>query len=372
MTDNNNKDIDKITGVETTGHEWDGLKELNNPLPRWWVWVFIITCVWSAWYFVVYPSWPVPGGATKGTSGYTQYKELRESQQEIFDRQSAYLEKFDGATFDVILNDAELYAFAIAGGASAFKDNCATCHGTGGEGGVGYPNLRDDDWIWGGRLDQIHQTLEYGIRADNIDSRVSQMPAFGKDGLLKDEEINAVVDYVMAWSAYGEGDAHGYDHHGESHGETDLELGATIFKEQCASCHGPEGKGLEEFGAPNLTDDIWLYGGERETVFNTIYYARAGMMPAWKDRLDPNTIKQLTVYLYEMSGGQAQDMSDEVSEEQTTETMDEEDTPLPDEGHYNDAPLESLEHQETDESDVNGTNPEAEYGDDQQTETEEQ
>ena len=402
MTDNNNKDIDKVTGVETTGHEWDGLKELNNPLPRWWVWVFIICCIWSAWYCVVYPSWPVPGGATVGTLGYTQYGELRESQQEIIDRQSAYLEKFDGSSFDEILNDPELYAFAIAGGASAFKDNCATCHGTGGEGGMGYPNLRDDDWIWGGKLSDIHQTLQYGIRADNIDSRVSQMPAFGKDGLLKDKEINAVVDYVMAWSAHGEEDAHGSDHHGESHGkshgETDIELGATIFKEQCASCHGPDGKGLEEFGAPNLTDDIWLYGDDRETVFNTVYYARAGMMPAWKDRLDPNTIKQLTVYLYEMSGGQAQVMSDEGAEksntekssaeesdpvesdpveseaedQQTTETMDEEDASTPDSNHDNDAPLESPEHQETDESDVIGTDPEAENGDDQQTGTEEQ
>lgn len=165
------KDIDEVSGVETTGHSWDGLKELNNPLPRWWVWVFIICIIWSIWYFVVYPSWPVPGGATEGMGGYTQYKELEESQAEIRARQDVYLERFENASLNEILNDPELYAFAIAGGAAAFKDNCATCHGTGAEGGKGYPNLNDDDWLWGGKLDEIHQTLTHGIRAGGLDTR---------------------------------------------------------------------------------------------------------------------------------------------------------------------------------------------------------
>ncbi|MCB1531962.1 MAG: cytochrome-c oxidase, cbb3-type subunit III [Alphaproteobacteria bacterium] len=284
------KDIDHVTGVETTGHEWDGLKELNNPLPRWWVWVFIVCIVWSIWYFVIYPAWPVPGGATEGTGGYTQYKELAESQAEITARQEAYLERFEDASFQDILKDPELYAFASAGGAAAFKDNCATCHGTGGAGAKGYPNLNDDDWLWGGTLEDIHQTLEYGVRANNLDTRISQMPAFGKDGLLKREEINAVVDYVLSLSG-GKTDGHEAQ-------------GAEIFKMQCASCHGADGKGLQEFGAPNLTDKIWLYGGDRQTIFETVYYARAGMMPAWGTRLDENTIKQLTIYLHELGGGE--------------------------------------------------------------------
>ena len=291
MSDKENKDIDDLSGVETTGHEWDGLKELNNPLPRWWVWVFLITVIWSAWYFVVYPAWPTLSGATEGIGGYTQFKELAESQKEIADRQAVYLERFEKAGDQEVLNNPELYAFAMAGGASAFKDNCATCHGTGAQGGYGYPNLIDDDWLWGGRLSDIHQTLVHGIRVQgSYDTRLSQMPAFGKDKMLKADEIDAVVDYVLALSGGKQ--------------KASFEQGQAVFKNQCASCHGDNGKGLREFGAPNLTDKIWLYGGEREDVFESVYYARAGMMPAWGERLDENTIRQLTIYLHQLGGGE--------------------------------------------------------------------
>ena len=284
------KEIDELSGVETTGHEWDGLKELNNPLPRWWLWVLYVTIIFSIGYWVFYPTWPTLDGATKGRLGYTQYEELKKSQQEIVARQQSYLEKFEKASFDKIMKDPELYAFAVAGGKSAFKDNCATCHGTGGAGAKGYPNLNDDDWLWGGKLSDIHQTLEYGIRADNIDTRVSQMPAFGKDGLLKKDEVDAVVDYVLTLSG------------GKK--KKNYAQGFEIFQKQCASCHGEDGRGLREFGAPNLTDKIWLYGGDRETIYKTVYNARAGVMPAWKGRLNENTIKQLTVYLHQLGGGE--------------------------------------------------------------------
>ena len=328
MSDDHKKDIDDVTGVETTGHSWDGLKELNNPLPRWWVWVFLITVIWSIWYFVVYPAWPVPGGATEGTSGYTQYKELSESQQEIVDRQAAYLERFEAADFEKIMNDPELYAFAMAGGKSAFKDNCATCHGTGGAGGKGYPNLNDDDWLWGGKLEEIHQTLEYGIRAANLDTRMSQMPAFGKEGLLTRDQINDVVNYVLSLSGHKAKAAHGSQ---EQEGDvvTAFARGGQIFQQQCASCHGTDAKGLHEFGAPNLTDAIWLYGGDHDTVFETVYYSRAGMMPAWGKRLDENTIKQLTIYIHQLGGGEVNDNM------------------LPDEGLREDADLESIQYKKT-------------------------
>lgn len=289
--DNKNKDIDSVTGVETTGHEWDGLKELNNPLPRWWLWVFIATVVWSVWYFVVYPAWPVPGGATAGTGGYTQYKELEQSQAEIRLRQAAYLERFENASYEEIMSDPELYAFAAAGGATAFKDNCATCHGTGGQGGKGYPNLNDDDWLWGGTLDDIHYTLEYGIRAGNDDTRQSLMPAFGKDGLLQRKEIDAVVDYVLSLS-------------GEHKNAENIPLGSEIFQNQCASCHGEDAKGNRDLGSPNLTDKIWLFGGTRKSVYESVYHGRAGVMPAWGTRLDENTIRLLTVYLHQLGGGE--------------------------------------------------------------------
>lgn len=307
----NHKDIDEFSGVETTGHEWDGIKELNNPMPRWWVWVFVVCCIWSVWYWVVYPAWPILSGHTKGIGGYTQYIELEESQAEIVARQARYLEKFEKATDQEVLNDPELYAFAVAGGKSVFKDNCATCHGTGGAGGKGYPNLNDDDWLWGGKLSEIHQTLLYGIRAGNEDTHISQMPAFGKDKTLTRDEIYTVVDYVLTLSG------------GEK--KESFARGDKIFKEQCASCHNADGKGNRDFGAPNLTDKIWLYGGDRETLYETVYYSRAGVMPAWKHRLDENTIRQLTIYLHELGGGQSDVMP-------------------PDEGLTNKAPLESPEY----------------------------
>lgn len=291
MTDEHKKEIDQVSGVETTGHEWDGIKELNNPAPRWWLWVFYVCVIWSIGYYVVYPAWPTLSGATKGMFGYTQYKELAESQKEIISRQEAYLGKFTDASLADIIKDPELYAFAQAGGAAAFKDNCATCHGTGGAGGKGFPNLNDDDWLWGGTVEDIYQTLQYGIRSGHEEARVSQMPAFGKDALLQPDEINAVVDYVLTLSG------------GEQ--KATYTQGQEIFAANCASCHGEAGEGMRDFGAPKLSDAIWLYGGDRATVYETVFYARAGVMPAWKDRLDDNTIRQLAVYVHELGGGEA-------------------------------------------------------------------
>lgn len=291
-TPNNKKEIDKLSGVETTGHEWDGLKELNNPLPRWWLWVFLITVIWSVWYWVVYPAWPTPDGNTKGAYGWTQFTKLEKEQAEIKERQAAYLSKFEGASFDDIMKDPELYAFAVAGGKAAFKDNCATCHGSNGIGAKGYPNLNDDDWLWGGKIDDIYQTILYGIRTKHEDTRISQMPAFGKEGLLKTEEITAVVDYVLSLSGTQ-----------NEHAVADVSKGAEIFAENCASCHGDDAKGLQDFGAPNLTDKIWLYGGDHDSVYQTVYNARAGVMPTWSGRLNDNTMKQLAVYVHQLGGG---------------------------------------------------------------------
>jgi cytochrome c oxidase cbb3-type subunit 3 len=296
MTDNKEKkqDVDKITGVETTGHEWDGLKELNNPLPRWWVWVWIVTIIWGVGYMIIYPAFPTLGtdnqGGTTGTSGRTQYHELAESQAEIAARQAVYLETFENASYDQILSDPELYQFAMAGGATAFKENCAQCHGTGAEGGRGYPNLNDDDWLWGGKVTDIEQTLQHGIRVQgSYDTRLSQMPAFGRDKLLTQKQINDVTDYVMA---LGDG------------GDLQSLAGHQIFQENCASCHGTNGRGMHEFGAPNLADGIWLYGGERKDVYETIVNARAGMMPAWNKRLPQNTIRQISLYVHQLGGGE--------------------------------------------------------------------
>ncbi|HBR68447.1 MAG TPA: cytochrome-c oxidase, cbb3-type subunit III [Rhodospirillaceae bacterium] len=288
MSDKN--EIDKVSGVETTGHEWDGLKELNNPAPRWWLWVFFVTVIWSVGYWILFPSWPTIGGATQGLWGWTSHKKLAADQGEIAEMQRINLGKFSNASLQDIMNDPELYAFAVAGGKAAFKDNCATCHGSGGAGSKGYPNLNDDDWLWGGTLDDIFYTIKHGIRSVGDDSRFSLMTAFGKDGVLKPDEIEAVTDYVLTLSGTTPKDSH--------------VQGQQIFQQNCASCHGADGKGMRDTGAPNLTDKIWLYGGDRQTIRQTVTYARKGVMPAWKGRLDENTIKALTVYVHQLGGGE--------------------------------------------------------------------
>jgi cytochrome c oxidase cbb3-type subunit 3 len=278
------KEIDELSGVETTGHEWDGLKELNNPAPRWWLIVFYITIAWSVVYWVLYPSWPTISGNTQGILEKTQYTALADSQKEILKRQKEYLSQFEKASFDEIMDSESLYSFAIAGGRAAFKDNCATCHGTGGQGAKGYPNLNDNDWIWGGGIVDIYQTLLYGIRSGHEDSHFSIMQAYGKDGLLDSKQISDVVDYVLSLPEGGRRGSRGYK----------------IFQENCASCHGRDAAGDKSLGAPNLKDSIWLYGGDRKSVFESVYYGRGGVMPGWADRLDKNTIRQLAVYVHEL------------------------------------------------------------------------
>ncbi len=288
MAENDNKEIDKLSGVETTGHEWDGLKELNNPAPRWWLWVFIITVIWSVGYWVVYPAWPTLSGHTKGSFGWTQYEKLKQEQGEIDTKQQAWLAKFRKASFADIKKDPELYEFARAGGAVAFKENCAACHGTGAEGRKGYPNLNDDDWLFGGSMEAIYKTLKVGIRSPHPDTRTTMMPAFGRDGILKKDEIAAVADYVIDLNSNA----------------ADTGNGAKIFAENCASCHGAKGEGNRDMGAPKLNDAIWLYGNDRKTLIETISNARAGVMPTWENRLNEDTLRQLTIYVHSLGGGE--------------------------------------------------------------------
>lgn len=281
------KDVDPHSGVETTGHEWDGLKELNNPAPRWWVWVFLITVIWSVGYWVFYPAWPTLSGSTQGTAGWTSHKKLAAEQAEIAERRGVYAAQIKTHSLQEIQADPNLYAFALAGGKAMFKENCAACHGTGAAGGRGYPNLNDDDWIWGGSLNDIYRTLKVGIRSDHPDARNSQMPAFGS--ILKPADISDVAEHVLSLSS----------------GKNHTANGAAIYKQNCVACHGETGKGNRELGAPNLADAIWLYGGTKAELVSQISQPRYGVMPAWENRLADETIKQLTIYVHALGGGEA-------------------------------------------------------------------
>ncbi len=299
------KEKDDITGIETTGHEWDGIKELNNPLPRWWLWIFYLTIIWSIGYWVVYPAWPTLSGSGErgGTTGaleWTQYKQLAESQEEIIARRGGYLKRFRQASFEEVMRDPELYAFSIAGGSAAFKDNCATCHGTGGAGAPGYPNLNDDDWIWGGDMESIYQSIRYGIRMHE-EAHQSVMPAYAE--ILNSEQTEAVADYVRGLYQRRAPVASAEISEAE---QAMLPLGARVYREHCAACHGYDGRGMQEVGAPNLADAIWLKSedGGREAIISQIRNPKHGMMPAWVDRLDDDTIRQLTIYVHSLGGGE--------------------------------------------------------------------
>jgi len=284
---------DEISGTATTGHEWDGIKELNTPLPKWWLYTFYGTVIWAIGYTIAYPAWPMLTSATPGLLGYSSRAEVAQTIETAKAAQKDSLDKIAAASVDDILKDENLRSFAQAGGAAAFKVNCVQCHGAGAAGSVGYPNLNDDDWLWGGTPDAIYVTLKNGIRyAGNAETRDSQMPAFGTDAILTPEQIDEVANYVVSFS-------------GEQADAAKVETGKTIYAENCASCHGDDGKGGRDFGAPNLTDKIWLYGGTLDQVKAQIAKPRMGVMPAWSHRLDDATIKQLAVYVHTLGGGEA-------------------------------------------------------------------
>lgn len=285
------KEIDQVSGVETTGHSWDGLKELNNPLPRWWLWTWYVTIIWGIGYWILYPAWPLVSDYTKGFLGHSNRAEGIAAYNELVETRLEQASGLKDATVEEILADDNMRQFAVAQGAAAFGDNCAACHGSGAAGTTGYPNLLDDDWLWGGTIDAIHETIRVGIRSTSEDTRTNDMTAFGRDEILSKEEIETVASYVQSLS-------------GNAPDNANLEEGKVLFEDNCAACHGEDGKGMQDLGAPNLTDAIWLYGGDRKTIIETITNGRKGVMPTWEARLDPVTIKSLAVYVHTRGGGQ--------------------------------------------------------------------
>ena len=286
------REKDDVTGTETTGHEWDGIKELDTPMPRWWLWTYLACVIFSLGYVIAYPAWPLVHGATPGLLGFTSRGALADELGRARAQQKGQRDQIAALSLEDIRKDPQMLEFAVAGGKAAFRINCTPCHGSGAAGGKGYPNLSDDDWLWGGTLDQIHATLQHGIRyMTDSDTRQSLMPSFGADGILKPEQINDVAEFVLKIS--------GQENDGAAAGR-----GATVFKDNCASCHGDAGQGNRELGAPKLTDAITLYVSDKASIVAQINKPRQGVMPAWGARLDEVTIKQLAIYVHELGGGE--------------------------------------------------------------------
>lgn len=282
---------DTLTGTDTTGHEWDGLKELNTPLPKWWLYVLYATIAFSAVWVVLYPAFPIRGAT--GTTGWIAREAVVQDVQQSQARMEPMLARIRAATPAAVAADPELRAFAIAGGRTAFANNCAACHGAGGQGAVGgFPSLADDDWIWGGSHDAIRHTITHGIRAgESDDERISQMPRFLADGVLTLPQVNDTVEYVLSLTQ-------------RSTDAAAVTRGETLYAENCAACHGERGEGNHDVGAPRLSDQVWLFGSDKASLVRTVSYSRAGVMPAWGQRLDPAIVTMLAVYVHALGGGE--------------------------------------------------------------------
>ncbi len=285
------KEIDEFTGVETTGHDWDGIKELNSPLPRWWLWTFYATIIFSVGYILYYPAIPLINSATQGISGITNRQIVEQELKAATLAKSPMITKIEAASLQEIRDTDELFRFSVAGGQSMFKVYCTQCHGSGAQGAPGYPNLNDDDWLWGGDIEAIYISIKHGIRNDeDEDTRISEMPAFGVDELLDSGTIKAITHRVLEMAGL----------------EFDAKMakaGAGPFIENCADCHGENGKGDIEQGAPDLTDAIWFYGNKPDEIVAQISSPRHGVMPAWGERLGEASVKQLAVYIHSLGGG---------------------------------------------------------------------
>ena len=286
------KEIDEVTGVSTTGHEWDGIRELDNPMPRWWLIIYYASVVWALAYTIAYPAWPLISTATTGLLGYSSRGEVRTELDAAQAAKTDYIAAVAAKSVDEILADDGLRTFAASAGAAAFKVNCVQCHGSGAQGAPGYPNLNDDEWLWGGSAEQIRQTIAHGVRfAEDPDTRISEMPAFGE--ILQPKEIAEVASFVASLS--GETTSASAD---------DIAAGKEVFAQNCSACHGDDGKGNHELGAPDLTDAISFYGSSLADITAQVKSPRHGVMPAWNARLGDTTVKELAVYVHSLGGGE--------------------------------------------------------------------
>ncbi|MBU1540589.1 MAG: cytochrome-c oxidase, cbb3-type subunit III [Alphaproteobacteria bacterium] len=287
------RERDEHSGTETTGHEWDGIKELDNPLPRWWLWIFYGCIVVAIVYWVLMPAWPGLNGYTPGVLKQSDRADVASELQALQVQRGRGEAMLATASLQQIESDPALQAHALSVGQSVFGDNCATCHGAGGGGTRGYPNLRDDVWLWGGSLEEIEHTLRVGVRSAHPQARTSQMPAFGRENMLTPAQVSDLTEYVVALS-------------GRPADAAAVGRAQQLYADNCAACHTPTGVGDQAQGAPNLTDREWLYGSDRDSIRGQIHNGRNGVMPSWEGRFSPAVIKALAVYVHVNAGGGAE------------------------------------------------------------------
>ena len=284
-------EVDVHSGTPTTGHEWDGIRELNTPLPRWWLYIFYATIAIAVVMWALLPAWPLGNGYTHGLLGLSDRRQVVSDLRALHAGRDKMASRLLATPVDQVEADPQLFQFALGAGEAAFGDNCATCHGAGGRGAKGYPNLADDVWLWGGTFADIEHTIKVGVRNDNPATRFSQMPSFGRDGLLKPDQVDDLTEYVLTLS-------------GRRANSDAAAKGAALFAANCTTCHAADGAGDRKFGGPSLRDQVWLYGGTREEIRAQIWNGRGGVMPTWERRLDPATIRALTIYVHALGGGE--------------------------------------------------------------------
>lgn len=285
-------EIDPVSGRVTTGHEWNGIKELDTPVPRGVLMFLIVTHVFAVLWWFVMPTWPLGTTYTRGLLDTDQHKIIAERMAEANAARAPWVDAIDAKSYDEILADPQLMKVVKETGHRLFGDNCAACHGRDGRGGNNYPDLADHDWIWGGGPETIAETISVGVNSANPDSRVSQMPAFGRDQMIEPAQLHDVALYVHSLS--------NPDDATPDNVKT-IESGRQVFLANCAACHGEDAKGSADVGAPNLTDKYWIYGGDLETIVATLHGGRQGHMPTWDKRLSPADIKILALYVYSLS-----------------------------------------------------------------------
>jgi len=279
---------DPVSGQKTTGHEWNGIKELDTPVPLGILIFIVVTHVWALLWWVLMPTFPLGTTYTKGILDTDQRKIVELDLTEAQAQRAARMKAIETSSYEDILANEDLMKLVRTTGHQLFGDNCAACHGADGRGRANYPDLTDEDWLWGGGPEKIAETMKIGINSTHQNTRVAQMPAFGRDAILDRNQVTNVGTYVQSLSDPAVSTAQNIEQ---------MKAGREIFLTTCAACHGEDGKGNREVGAPNLTDQHWVYGGDLQTIINTIHGGRQGHMPTWDERLTPAEIKILSLYV---------------------------------------------------------------------------